>query len=59
MKITNKTDQTLTLSALQIVVAPGETVEVPDDVGKSLKAQGWSPAAKKATGKGYLVKETD
>jgi hypothetical protein len=58
MNITNKTDQTLTLASLQIVVAPGETIDVPDDVGKSLKAQGWSPA-KKATGKVETVKETD
>lgn len=57
MKITNKTDQTLVIADGQLVVEPGGTVEVADHVGESLSEQGWSPEAKKPTGKVADVKD--
>ncbi len=46
--------------ALGAVVAQGEAVEVPDEVGEQLTAQGWTQAApKKAAPKKAVKAEED
>lgn len=39
MKVT--APKTLALPTLRVVVAEGESIDVPDDVGADLVAQGW------------------
>lgn len=42
MKVTHDQSRALELTRLGLVAEPGEAIEVDDDVGKQLVAQGWT-----------------
>lgn len=43
MLFVNPHSRSLTIAATGQTVGPGETVDVPDDIAESLRAQGWVP----------------
>lgn len=49
MKIQNSTGVDMYVSAIQAVVADGETIDVDDIVGVALTEQGWKAKAGKRT----------
>ena len=43
MLVSNRFSRTLTIAATGQTVGPGATVDVPDALAESLRAQGWVP----------------